>query len=28
MKTSLERGENTTLETIDTFVDGAAVARV
>lgn len=28
MKTSLENGENTTLEKIDTFVDGAAVARV
>ncbi|MCX7548942.1 threonine ammonia-lyase IlvA [Xanthomarina sp. F1114] len=28
MKTSLEKGENTTLEEIDNFVDGAAVARV
>lgn len=28
MKTSLENGENTTLDNIDTFVDGAAVARV
>ena len=28
MKISLERWENTTLENIDTFVDGAAVARV
>ena len=28
MKTSLERGENITLETIDKFVDGAAVQRV
>lgn len=28
MKTSLENWKNTTLETIDTFVDGAAVARV
>lgn len=28
MKTSLENWENTTLENIDTFVDGAAVARV
>lgn len=27
MKTSLERGENTTLEKIDKFVDGAAVQR-
>ena len=28
MKTSLERGENVTLKTIDKFVDGAAVRRV
>jgi len=28
MKTSLEKGENTTLEKIDKFVDGAAVKRV
>ncbi len=28
MKTSIERGENTTLNTIDKFVDGAAVKRV
>ncbi len=28
MKTSLEQGENITLETIDKFVDGAAVQRV
>jgi threonine dehydratase len=28
MKTSLENWKNTTLEKIDTFVDGAAVARV
>lgn len=28
MKTSLEMGENTELETIDKFVDGAAVQRV
>ena len=28
MKTSLERGENITLDTIDKFVDGAAVQRV
>ena len=28
MKTSLERGKNVTLETIDKFVDGAAVQRV
>lgn len=28
MKTSLEKGENTTLDTIDKFVDGAAVKRV
>ena len=28
MKISLERGENITLETIDKFVDGAAVRRV
>jgi threonine dehydratase len=28
MKLSIERGENTTLETIDKFVDGAAVKRV
>lgn len=28
MKTSLEKGENTTLEHIDKFVDGAAVKRV
>ena len=28
MKQSLERGENITLETIDKFVDGAAVQRV
>ena len=28
MKTSLENGENITLETIDKFVDGAAVQRV
>lgn len=28
MKTSLENWKNTTLENIDTFVDGAAVARV
>lgn len=28
MKTSLAQGENTSLEKIDTFVDGASVARV
>ena len=28
MKVSLEKGENTELETIDKFVDGAAVKRV
>jgi threonine dehydratase len=28
MKISIERGENTTLDTIDKFVDGAAVRRV
>ncbi len=28
MKTSLEKGENTRLETIDKFVDGAAVKKV
>ena len=28
MKTSIERGCNTTLNTIDTFTDGAAVRRV
>ncbi len=28
MKTSIERGENTTLDQIDKFVDGAAVKRV
>lgn len=28
MKTSLENDENTTLEKVDTFVDGASVARV
>ncbi len=28
MKTSLEKGENVTLKTIDKFVDGAAVRRV
>ena len=27
MKTSIEKGENTTLDTIDKFVDGAAVKR-
>jgi len=28
MKTSLKNEENTTLEKIETFVDGASVARV
>ena len=28
MKTSIEKGENTRLETIDKFIDGAAVQRV
>ena len=28
MKTSIERGENTRLDTIDKFIDGAAVQRV